>query len=82
MTLNKIVCTAGVCFLLKFSGVWPIQEKINSMSWCTMCSLVKYTVQLNPALHVYFISDKIVLKCVKIHDSRIVILQLRRSSEP
>ena len=36
-----------------------------------MCSLVTYTVQLNPSLHVYFISDKIVLKCVKTHDSRI-----------
>ena len=46
-------------------------EKINSMSWCTMCSLVTYTVQLNPSLHVYFISDKIVLKCAKTHDSRI-----------
>ena len=46
-------------------------EKINSMSWCTMCSLVTYTVQLNPSLHVYFISDEIVLKCVKTHDTRI-----------
>ena len=36
-----------------------------------MCSLVTYTAQLNPSLHVYFISDKIVLKCVKTHDSRI-----------
>ena len=71
MTINKIVCTAGVCFLLKFSGVWPIQKKINSMSWCTMCSLVTYTVQFNPSLHVYFISDIIVLKCVKTHVSRI-----------
>ena len=36
-----------------------------------MCPLVTYTVQLNPSLHVYFISDKIVLRCVKTHDSRI-----------
>ena len=38
-----------------------------------MCSLVTYTVQLNLSLHVYFISDKIVLKCVKTHDSRIEV---------
>ena len=37
-----------------------------------MYSLVTYTVQLNPSLLVYFISDKIVLKCVKTHDSRIL----------
>ena len=73
MTLNKIVCTAGVCFLLKFSGVWPIKKIINSMSLYTTCSLVTYTVQLNPSLHVYFISDKIVLKCVKTHNSRILM---------
>ena len=28
-------------------------------------------MQLNPSLHENFISDKIVLKCVKTHDSRI-----------
>ena len=72
MTLKKIVCTAGVCFFLKFSGVWSTQKKINSMNWWTMCSLVTNTVQLNTSLHVYFISDKIVLKCVKTHDSRIL----------
>ena len=38
-----------------------------------MCSLVTYTVQFNPSLHVYFISDIIVLKCVKTHVSRIEI---------
>ena len=38
-----------------------------------MRSLVTYTVQLNPSLHVNFLSDKIVLKCVKTHDSRILI---------
>ena len=41
------------------------------MNWWTICSLVTYTVQLNPSLHVYFKSDKKVLKCVKTHDSRI-----------
>ena len=40
-----------------------------------MCSLVTYTVQLNLSLHVYFISDRIVLKCVKTHASRIVVLE-------
>ena len=39
-----------------------------------MCSLVTYTVQFNPSLHVYFISDIIVLKCVKTHVSRISLL--------
>ena len=43
-----------------------------------MCSLVTYTVQLNPSLHVYFISDKIVLKCVKTHDSRIQTAHFHR----
>ena len=36
-----------------------------------MCSLVTHTVQINPSIHIYLISDKIVLKCVKTHDSRI-----------
>ena len=36
-----------------------------------MCSLVPYTVQFNLSLHVYFINDIIVLKCVKTHVSRI-----------
>ena len=42
-----------------------------------MCSLVTYTVQPYPSLHVYFFSDKIVLKCVKTHDSRIRNVQDR-----
>ena len=33
-------------------------------------------MQHNLSLHVYFISDKIVLKCVKTHDSRIAISDL------
>ena len=37
-----------------------------------MCSLVTHTVQINPSIHIYLISDKIVLKCVKTHDSRII----------
>ena len=36
-----------------------------------MCSLVTHTVQINPSIHIYLISDIIELKCVKIHDSRI-----------
>ena len=42
-----------------------------------MYSLVTYTVQLNLSLHVYFISDKIVLKCVKTHASRIILKVVR-----
>ena len=37
-----------------------------------MCSLVTHTVQINPSIHIYLISDKIVLMCVKTHDSRII----------
>ena len=69
--LKKIVCTSGVCFFWNFQEYGQYRKKINSRNWWTICSLVTYTVQLNLSLHVYFISDKIVLKCVKTHDSRI-----------
>ena len=45
-----------------------------------MCLLVAYTVQLNLLFHVYFISDKIVLKGIKPHDSRIVSVQFLKSA--
>ena len=38
-----------------------------------MCSLVTYTMQLNPSLHVNFISDKMVLMCVKTHAAMIAV---------
>ena len=46
-----------------------------------MCALVTYTVQLNLSLHVYFASDKIVLKCVKTHASRIPTTYVTENKE-
>ena len=56
-------CNIPIAFLKKRG------DKYHQLIPCVHI-IVTYTMQLNPSLHEYFTSDKIVLKGVKTHDSR------------